>query len=92
VIAAWLLTGGVYRSEYMHGDPNREWLIEAVKTNANAFQQQLAGIEDADTVLAQLRRVDHLSVRKAYRKVQASQRGGLRCVRTCGARNEPATP
>jgi hypothetical protein len=74
IIAAWLLTGGLYQSEYLDGDPNRRWLIRAAKIDANAFQQQIAGIEDKDELLRQLRRVDHLTARRAYRSVQARMR------------------
>ncbi len=73
IIAAWLLTGGLYQSEYLDGDPNRAWLIEAAQIDASAFQMQLASVEDKDALLSQLRRVDHLSARRAYRSVQAAK-------------------
>jgi hypothetical protein len=72
IIAAWLLSGGLYQSEYLDGDPNRAWLIEAAQIDAGAFQMQLAGTEDKGALLAQLRRVDHLTARRAYRSVQAA--------------------
>ena len=74
VLAAWLLSGGVYRDEYLSGDPNRKWLIEAAKVDSSAFRNQLADVDDRDAVLKQLRRVDHLSARRAYRSVQARNR------------------
>ena len=74
IIAAWLLSGGLYQSEYLDGDPNRSWLIEAARIDANAFQQQLDGIQDNGALLVQLRRVDHLTARRAYRSVQALMR------------------
>lgn len=74
IIAAWLITGGLYQSEYLDGDPNRARLIEYAKADANAFQQQLESIEDKVTVLKQLRRVDHLTARRAYRSCQAKRR------------------
>jgi hypothetical protein len=72
IIAAWLLTGGAYQSEYLDGDPNRRWLVEAARIDAGSFHQQLTGIANVGELLAQLRRVDHLSVRRAYRAVQAA--------------------
>ena len=74
IIAAWLLSGGLYQSEYLDDDPNRAWLIEAAKTDANAFQQQLEGLPDRGMLLKQLRRVDHLSARRAYLSVRAKER------------------
>ncbi len=74
IVASWLLSGGAYQGEYLRGDPNREWLIEAATIDANSFQRQLAGVADIDALLAQVRRVDHLTARRAYRSVQAQRR------------------
>lgn len=63
VIASWLLAGRIQRSEYA-------WLAEAVKINAMSFQSELTYTENKAVVLDQLRRVDHLTARLAYRKVQ----------------------
>ena len=73
VVTAWLLSGGRARADTLWNSPGRENLIEASRVDANVLQLQLAGVRELPVVLGQLRRVDHLSVRRAYLRVQSTK-------------------
>ncbi len=89
IVATWILSGGRKCADYVRGLEQGKYLENFALHLTEILKPHLEQASDRDQLVRQLLGVDHLTVRHAYRRVQAAQLAGRPCARM-GA--EPSDP
>lgn len=73
IVVTWLLSGGASCAEYMRGLEQWKQLQDFAAQLTEALTPLVEKAPDRDVLVRQLRSADHLTVRLAYQRVQATQ-------------------